>query len=318
MIRLRHLHLAAITRDNTYSAELTFRGGLNVVHAGNTSGKSTCLQAIIYALGLERSLGPQLDIPLPYAMRERIHSHRDQPYEVVIQSYVELELENGHGTILRVRRDVVGGADTKLIRTWSRQASEVAHQREKDFFVLDPGAAQRDDGFHYHLANFMGWELPLVPRFDGSEGPLYLEAMFPMLFVEQKRGWSAIQGPFPTFLRIQDVTRRVMEFLLDLDAGRIRRDRADLRRQLSGVQQEWINLRAALASQLGNFTRLRGVPAAPTAEFAKSPSIGVEVFQTDTWVSLEEAVTTSKNSSRRLKHKRFQPPEMQSQNYKKD
>src|SRR4051812_36469015 len=73
----------------------------------------------------------------------------------------------------------------------------------------------------------MGWDLPQVPRFDGNEGPLYLEAVFPMFFVEQKRGWSATQGPFPTFLRIQDIARRVMEFLLDLEAGRIRRERAE-------------------------------------------------------------------------------------------
>ena len=56
---------------------MPFKAGLNVIQAGNTSGKSTSLQAIIYALGLERSLGPQLDVPLPYAMRERIHPRKD-------------------------------------------------------------------------------------------------------------------------------------------------------------------------------------------------------------------------------------------------
>ncbi len=45
----------------------------------------------------------------------------------------------------------------------------------------------------------------MVARYDGTECRLYLETIFPMLFVEQKRGWSTIQGPFPTFFQIQDV-----------------------------------------------------------------------------------------------------------------
>jgi hypothetical protein len=76
------------------------------------------LQSIIYALGLERSLGPQLSIPLPYAMRERIREFKDAPYELVLQSYVELEMENGQGEIVVLHRDVVGGKNTKLIQTW--------------------------------------------------------------------------------------------------------------------------------------------------------------------------------------------------------
>ena len=46
----------------------------------------------------------------------------------------------------------------------------------------------------------MGLQLPLVTRFNGSEVPLYLEAIFPMLFVEQKRGWLLCRAPFqPTY-----------------------------------------------------------------------------------------------------------------------
>src|SRR6185437_115257 len=119
MLWIRHLRLRAITRDRPYGADLIFSPGLNVVHAGNTSGKSTCLQAVIYALGLERALGPQLEIPLPYAMREQIHRRRDDAYEAVIESYVELEIENASQDVLVIRRDVVGGKDSKLIRTWS-------------------------------------------------------------------------------------------------------------------------------------------------------------------------------------------------------
>lgn len=81
MIRIRHLRLRSFTATRAFGADIPFGLGLNIIQAANTSGKSTCLQAVIYALGLERSLGPQLAIPLPYAMRERIHAVESEPYE---------------------------------------------------------------------------------------------------------------------------------------------------------------------------------------------------------------------------------------------
>jgi AAA domain len=270
MLRLRHLRLRASTQTSVYGCDIPFTAGLNVIQAGNTSGKSTCLQAIVYALGLERSLGPQLDVPLPYAMRERIHRHRDEPYEPVLGSYVELEMENANGEILTIRRDVIGGKDQRLIQAWNapRLSDPNVTGRRRDFFVHDPGAAQRDDGFHAYFARFLGWELPQVTRFDGTETTLYLEAIFPMMFVEQKRGWSAIQGPFPTFLRIQDIARRVMEFMLDLEAGKIRRERTELRREIGALQQRWADLLSLLEELGGRAIRVRGIPQSPTAEFA--------------------------------------------------
>lgn len=294
MIRIRDLRLRAYTSDKIFGADLPFRAGLNVVYAGNTSGKSTCLQAIIFALGLERSLGPQLDVPLPYAMRERIHQHKDEEYSPVVQSFVEVEIENRAKLVVRIRRDVVGGADPKLIRTWIQEPNG-QYTQQRDFFVHDPGAAQREDGFHSFLAKILGWDLPLVPRFDGSESLLYLEAIFPMLFVEQKRGWSLVQGPFPTYLRIQDITRRVMEFLLNLDAGRIRRERADIRRQMNAVQQRWNDARGALESQTSSLARLRGLPGTPTAEFAHAGEVRVEVLYDGDWTPIQDALKSATN-----------------------
>jgi hypothetical protein len=49
MIAIRHLRLRAITAAKIYAADIPLRSGLNIVQADNTSGKSTSLQAIIYA-----------------------------------------------------------------------------------------------------------------------------------------------------------------------------------------------------------------------------------------------------------------------------
>jgi len=296
VIRINHIRLRSISATKIYGADIPLKQGLNIIQAHNTSGKSTSLQSIIYALGLERSLGPQLSIPLPYSMRERVKRSETDPYETVIQSYVEIEIENGKHRSLIVRRDVTGGKDSKLIQTWAKGTLDGRVERgsQRDFYVLDGGSAQREDGFYNHLAEFLGWTLPIVPRFDGTESPLYLEAIFPMIFVEQKRGWSAIQGPFPTFLKIQDIARRVMEFLLDLDAGKFRRKRSELRSAISAVSQRWTDRRAALEEQAQSIGRLRGIPMQPSAEFALAPDLNLELHWDEDWVPISDVLDDRK------------------------
>lgn len=292
MIQLRHLRLRSFTANNSYEADIGFHSGLNIIQAPNTSGKSTCLQAIIYVLGLERALGPQLAIPLPYAMRERIHATEDQPYEMVLQSFVELEIENERGEVIVLHRDVVGGKDTKLIQVTFGSAlrERAVRTRQRDFYVLDGGSAVQEDGFHFFLSGYLGWSLPTVARYDGTECPLYLEAIIPMLFVEQKRGWSTIQGPFPTYFRIQDVARRVMEFLLNLDVAIHRRQRSELRSTIDEFNGRWTQERSKLADAAARIGRIRGLPQKPNAEFAQDPQIDLQLFHGGEWVQLSTLI----------------------------
>ncbi|MBY0363793.1 MAG: hypothetical protein K2X45_17940 [Phreatobacter sp.] len=292
MIQLRHLRLRSFTATRTFGADIPFKAGLNVVQAPNTSGKSTCLQAIIYALGLERSLGPQLTIPLPYAMREQIHQFKEDPYDLVLQSYVELEIANAQGEIVVLHRAVVGEKSTKLIQTWNGPSlsSQVLRGEQRDYFVLDGGSATSESGFHAFLARFLDWDLPIVARYDGTECPLYLEAIFPMLFVEQKRGWSSIQGPFPTFFRIQDVARRVMEFLLDLEAAKNRRRRAELRAVISELLGRWSDRRKDMEEAAARVGRIRGLAVQPSAEFAAAPTLDLQLYYQGEWTRLSDVL----------------------------
>jgi hypothetical protein len=192
MLTLSHLRLRSLTSQTQFGCDMTFDKPFSIIRAGNTSGKSTCLQAVIYGLGLERSFGPRTGIPITFAMQERIQRVEDGEYETVLQSFVELELKNSAGEPLTIRRDIVGGTETKLIQTWPAAylSRSVNRTGQRDFFVHDAGAAQHEHGFHAFLAKFIGFDLPRVTRYDGGESPLYLEALFPMFFVEQKRGWS--------------------------------------------------------------------------------------------------------------------------------
>lgn len=292
MIRLRHLRLRSFTATRAFGADIPFEVGLNVIQAPNTSGKSTCLQAIIFALGLERSLGPQLAVPLPYAMREQIHQFKEDPYDLVLQSYVELEIANAQGDIVVLHRDVIGDKSTKLIQTWNGPSlsSESPRGEQRDYFVLDGGSATNESGFHAFLAQFLDWDLPIVARYDGTECPLYLEAIFPMLFVEQKRGWSSIQGPFPTFLRIQDVARRVMEFLLDLETAKHRRRRAELRAAISELLGRWSDRRKGIEEAAARVGRIRGLAVQPSAEFVAAPTLDLQLYYHGEWVRLADVL----------------------------
>jgi hypothetical protein len=292
MIQLQHLRLRSFTATRAFGADIPFKAGLNVVQAPNTSGKSTCLQAIIFALGLERSLGPQLTVPLPYAMREQIHQFKQDPYELVLQSYVELQIANAQGNIVVLHRDVVGGKSTKLIQTWKGPSlsSQISRGEQRDYFVLDGGSATNESGFHAFLAQFLDWDLPIVTRYDGMECPLYLEAIFPMLFVEQKRGWSSIQGPFPTFLRIQDVARRAMEFLLNLETARNRRQRAELRATITDLLGRWSDCRKGIEEAAARVGRIRGLAVQPTAEFAAMPTLDLQLFYQGEWARLDDVL----------------------------
>src|SRR5947208_2083212 len=94
-LRLRQLALRAQTAKGLYGTRITFSDGLVVLRANNNMGKSTCLQAIIYALGLEKMLGPSSSIPLPHSMTRYVEDGDDEI--PVLESEVLLEVENHQG-----------------------------------------------------------------------------------------------------------------------------------------------------------------------------------------------------------------------------
>jgi len=285
-IRFRHLRLRAETSSGTFGADIPFVPGLNVLWADNTKGKSTCLQGLLYALGLEKMLSPRREIPLTYVMT----SHLDEPetgtQHKILESAVFVEMENAQGEIVTVRRGIKSTTDTRLVTVFrgpllTQPAGQYA---QNDYFVLDPGAAQREAGFHRMLAGFLGWDLPRVRRFDGSETPLYLETIFPLLFVEQKSGWSSMPGAFPTYLQIRDVSRRAVEFLMALDTfgGELRRQQLDL--EIAANNSAWAAKRGEIQSVAASANaRVPGIPDTPTVSSADIESAFLMVPDQEEW-----------------------------------
>src|SRR5579863_10749190 len=246
--RLRQLELRVQTGEGLFGTTLKFDRGLVLLRANNSMGKSTCIQAIVYALGLEKMLGPSSSVPLPHVMTQYVEfQSREIP---VLESEVLLEMENRTGEFLTIRRSIVGGNDQRLISAWDcpklTDPSSVGSQN--DYFVRDPGAAQSEVGFFHKLSRFLNWKLPTVHRFNGSECPLYLETIFPLFIVEQKHGWSGIQGNLPTYFGIREMAKRTLEFVLNLDAARLGEERQQIEQEEVDLKNRWKNLIELLKS----------------------------------------------------------------------
>lgn len=291
--RLRHLRLRANTSDGLYGADIPFSTGLNVIWADNTKGKSTCMQAMLYALGLERMLSPRREIPLPHVMTSYVEDDSKSRHSV-LESSVSLELENTESQIITVHRTVRSSTDNRLISvdfgpTLTAQSSDI---RRQNFFVIDPGAAIREDGFHHFLEQFLGWHLPMVRRYDAPDGKLYLETIFPLFWVEQKSGWSSIPAAIPTYLRIREVHKRAVEFIMDLDVHRLELRRQQIEDDLVANAREW---RSEL-SELENLIqrsggKSEGLPSKPTTIADEFNRAHIRVAETNNWHPLNEVIS---------------------------
>jgi len=292
-LRFRQLRLRAVTTDGVYGADVPFASGLTVLWADNTKGKSTCMQGMLYALGLERMLSPRREIPLPHAMTSYLNTDNEKRVEV-LESSVSVEISNGEDQIITISRAVKATTDTRLITVdFGPMLSEGAvGLKRQNFFVLDPGAAQREDGFHYFLEGFLGWRLPQVRRYDAPETKLYLETVFPLFWVEQKFGWSAIPAAIPTYMRIREVHKRAVEFILDLDVHKLEMQRERLAELISANAKQWFTVRQELelfvARGGGRVAALSEIPLAEPDALSRPY---IQLAQGTEWVALSTVLS---------------------------
>lgn len=247
-ILLRAIRLSVKTARGTSKRTIPFRAGLNILSADNTSGKSTVLQSIIFALGLEKMLSPTKQVPLASVMTDEISL--DGAVEKVVESCVELEFENAAGTVISVRRYPVHATKKLNLLTVFHGANITSDftLASEDYYVRDAGGATRERGFHRFLDEFLDLDLPKVTKTDGSSCPLYLETIFPFSYVEQKHGWGGVQVSVPTYFGISEVNKRATEYILGLSVlGRASR-RQRLRSLKIELESEWSGLSESLKS----------------------------------------------------------------------
>lgn len=291
-LRLRHISLRVDTEAGPFGASLPFVDGLVILRADNTSGKSTVVQSFVYALGLEGMLSAGHDVPLPHVMTDSVqHGER---HLKVLASQVAVEIENQAGERVVVQRVVKGATDRHLVRVTFGPAltNPAAAQslRSRDLYVRWPNAAQSESGFHHWLADWIGWRLPIVGKFDGGECPLYMECMFPFMLVEQKRGWAGIPARLPIHYRIRDVGKRAIEFLLALDVYDTTVQRQRLREQQAEIRVEWKNLATRVDALIAPANGVvQNLPKEPINTWPPVPNPAPRISRGGIWNTLSDA-----------------------------
>jgi hypothetical protein len=265
------------TNKGRYGATALFDRGLNVIRAENTSGKSSLINGILYALGLEILVGKRGK----ESIKPVLHSGGDfgGVKFKVLESFVELEITNSKGVVITIRRHIVGDKDERLVEVFHGPVvtgEPPGQYRVESFFVGIEGAAQRDKGFHHFLAEFLELDLPSVSRFKGDNVPLYMECVAPLMFIEQIRGWSGIQATLRHGYGIRNVGRLAVEYILNLDVIKNANLRIQVTEEANHIREEWGVVResmSSIASQVGGW--LVGVPDGPVALLPDAPWLAI-------------------------------------------
>ena len=305
-LKVRRLRLRAQTGQGMFGADIPFSKGLMVVRAENSRGKSTAVQSILFALGLERMITTQPASALTSAMRDRLIYDPDTKAETsVVSSRVAVEIEGINGQVATVTRWVVDeGLGPNLVRVHHVPIDDITPETSvDDYYVGRQGAASRERGFHVWLADFIGWTMPVLPAREGRTSQLYMEQVFPLLFVEQRRGWGGIQAQMPVFSGVTEVRKRAIEFLLDLEVGQFELTRQRLRAREAELASAWhLSVAAFEQSLTGSGLKALGLPERLQTTWPdESHPADISVSLGDeTWQSLAEFMSAASAELARL------------------
>lgn len=259
-LTIHSVEVTANTRSGVFSVNIPLNKGLNIIRAENSSGKSTVVNAIAYGLGLESILGPSRKRPFPKSLYDDIFKCKSDDTPIpVISSYVKLKLSNNLGKTVFIKRCIKGDANKVSI------LSSTGHE---DFFLGSSGqigSSVSSKGYHNWLENFLNWPLPQVVNYREGITKLYLECIFPLFFIEQKRGWSEIQANIPTHYGIKNVKKLSVEFCLGIDSFERQKNIAILKNKVDHFEHEWSNL----ISQINNIAALSNLKVSPIPDLKK-------------------------------------------------
>lgn len=305
-LKVCHLRLRVQTGQGMFGADIPFSNGLMVVRAENSRGKSTAVQSILFALGLERMITTQPASALTSAMRDRLIYDPDTKAETaVVSSRVSVSIEGVNGEVATVTRWVVDDKlGPNLVRVQHALINDITPQTPADdYYVGRQGGASRERGFHVWLAGFLGWSMPELPAREGRTSQLYMEQVFPLLFVEQRRGWGGIQAQMPAFSGVTEVRKRAVEFILALEVGQHELTRQRLRAHEAELAQAWHLSVAAFGQSLtGSGLKALGLPERlqTTWPDENHPAEVSVSLGDDTWQPLDEYVAAASTELARL------------------
>ena len=297
------LRIVVVTSDGNFGVFLPFKKGLNILRGENTSGKSTAVNSILYALGFEILLGKTGIGSIKPVLKSELE-YEGKRFSV-LESYLELEIKNSKQEPITIKRQIIGNIDNKLIKVNRASAlTEPSKSKGQDefYYVNIRGAAQREKGFHSFLADFLGIKLPLVPRYEGEDVPLYLECLFPLMFIEQVRGWGGIQMTLPKLFGIQNVAKVAFEFVLKMDVSEIQRLRQEIAAAKKELKAKWDLTGEHFEEIVKSITGIiSNYPASPTASLEEKDLPYISMLQGEELVTLDSWIISARDEIISLK-----------------
>ncbi|MGX5498998.1 hypothetical protein [Bacillus toyonensis] len=257
MLKINNLEIRVLTTENNLVMGLssTFNDGLNLITSNNknTSGKSTVISTILYCLGMEEIIGGKGYKVLSTGLTNIIWDENRTEYKV-IGSNIYLEITNGKNpiTIYRTTNDM--NRDSSLITVYYSTLKNISEKETKseDMYVHSPNSAKNKRGFFAFLESYLDLKLPDVPSYKGANVKLYLQNIFAAMVIEQKRGWGDILVRVPNYSIIEP-KKRTIEYILNLDALSIEKNKADIKIKKEKLISEWEKLFIELKSKVFPF-----------------------------------------------------------------
>lgn len=236
---IRAIKLRAITEKGDFGFCFEFARNLTIIRGSNSSGKSTLINCLLYALGMEEIVGGKGEKVLNYAVKDYCEYEGRQVN--LAASEVLLEIENTVGEVITLRRVIHDEArSNKLVEIFNAEhlTSGAELGTAIPTYLHDSGGASKQEGFHRYLETFLGLDLPQVATTKGGETKLYLQTIFAALAVEQKRGWTDYIANIP-FYGIRDVRTSVVEYLLGLGVFETHSQRNRLDAEAVKIDADW-------------------------------------------------------------------------------
>lgn len=264
---IKSIKITIETTDGPFGFLAKFNRNLNIIRGRNSSGKSTIVHSIMYALGMEELLGAQNAEALTYVLKD--HVEYDESKHVITRSLVSMELESNGKTITITRKIKENGVNPKLVEI--QECSALIHGETAPVlyrFLHDGGSAQIREGFFTYLESFLGLTLPKVPHTNGKQVKLYLQYIFAAMLIEQKRGWTDYIANLPYF-GVRDARIKVVDFLVGTNVFEMDAKRAHLDHESLELNTSWQDLYRSITNDaLKNSIKVQNLPKSPIAGFA--------------------------------------------------
>lgn len=242
MLKINNIKIDVNTNSGLFGAFHTFKSGLNIIRGNNTSGKSSLFQAIVYALGFEELIGGRFEKTMQSVLKDQVEYPKDI-FHSVLQSFVLLEIENGNGDIITIRRFVQNkNRKSQLIDVFFGSLINNDILESRPMFIHDNGGASDENyGFHLYLEEFLNWKLPKVLTNSGELRKIYIQQIASSFIIEQKSGWSDFFATMPIY-NLNNKEARIVEFILNMDVygNKMKRQEVGITKRI--LENDWLNL----------------------------------------------------------------------------